>query len=65
MDKNPKPVNVINWDRIMLDHMKVAYKLAVNNKLNEFVFDGNVYDTGYAKYLIEYLNGKFYGAGAS
>jgi hypothetical protein len=42
------------------ERLKVAYKDAVARGMEVFVFEGNDLYTGYAKYLIQYLEGKFY-----
>ena len=47
---------VICWTKPMLERFKVAHKTAVNIKADTFVFDGNEFVVGYAKYLIEYLD---------
>ena len=47
---------VIRWTKPMLERFKVAHKTAVNTKADTFVFDGNEFVVGYAKYLIEYLD---------
>lgn len=39
----------------MLNRFKIAYEKAGKEKLDQFVFDGNTYVVGYAKYLIQYL----------
>lgn len=49
----------INWTPEMLKRFKKTYDEAVAMKLDSFKFDGNVFVTGYAKYLIEYLDGEF------
>lgn len=49
--------DMINWNRPMLERFKAAYKEAVENDQIAFTFDGNEFVTGYAKYLIEYLEG--------
>jgi hypothetical protein len=46
----------IQWSKPKLDRFKVEYQKAVDNKKESFVFEGNEFVTGYAKYLIEYLN---------
>lgn len=38
--------------------LRKAYDAAVKNELDEFEFQGNTLVTGYAKYLLEYLEGK-------
>ena len=41
----------------MLQRFKLAYANALNHNNEKFVFDGNVFVVGYAKYLILYLEG--------
>lgn len=48
---------IINWDRPMLERFKKAYDAARKAGDTQFEFDGNVFVTDYAKYLIEYLEG--------
>jgi hypothetical protein len=50
---------VITWTPAMLARFKKAYDKAVAEKADTFMFDGNEFVVGYAKYLIEYLNGVF------
>jgi hypothetical protein len=38
--------------------LKKHYAAAVNRNAESFKFDGNLFLTGYAKYLIEYLEPK-------
>jgi hypothetical protein len=42
-----------------LIEFKTAYHTAVAAGRETFSFDGNLYDIGYAKYLIEYLEDRF------
>ena len=48
----------IKFDKPMRDRLRRAYDAAVEAKADTFVFEGNVYVTGYAKYLLEYLDGR-------
>lgn len=48
----------VEWNRPKLERFKQAYKHAVANGLGMFHFDGNDFVTGYAKYLIEYLENR-------
>lgn len=41
----------------MLERFKRTYAQAAANQSAAFTFDGNEFDPGYAKYLIEYLEG--------
>lgn len=49
----------IRFTRDMLVRFKVRYAKAVEAGEVQFVFEGNTFLTGYAKYLIEYLNQQF------
>jgi len=46
---------VVAWTLPMLKRFKVAYQEAAAAKADTFMFDGNEFVVGYAKYLIEYL----------
>jgi hypothetical protein len=52
----------ISWTRPMLTRFKAAYKAATTDT---FTFDGHEFVRGYAKYLIEYLEGNLPGGGCS
>jgi len=45
----------INFDISTLKRFKKAYEKATNESKTEFTFEDNEFDSGYAKYLIEYL----------
>ena len=47
------------WSKEVFAEFKVDYDNALLLKQNRFIFHGNWYDIGFAKYLIEYLNDKF------
>lgn len=49
----------INFDRTMALRLKARYQQAVKADEAEFTFEGNPLLTSYAKYLVEYLAGKF------
>ena len=51
-------MKTINWTLPMLKRFKKEYQKAVSNKSDLFTFDGNEFVTGYAKYLLEYLEMK-------
>jgi len=51
--------DMVTFDRNKLKQLKAAYTKAVQMNLDTFTFDHKVYVVGYAKYLIEYLEGKF------
>lgn len=42
-----------------LDLFKKAFVKAVGGEQDQFTFEGREYVTGYAKYVIEYLDGEF------
>lgn len=52
-------METVQFDLKKLKLLKAAYANAVNRHLETFAFDGNAYVVGYAKYLIEYLEGRF------
>lgn len=49
----------ILWTRPKLVKFKQAYQDAIDTCEGEFIFEGNEFMMGYAKYLIEFLDGKF------
>ncbi len=49
----------VNFTPEKLRRLKVAREEAVQAKKDSFVLDGDEYDVGYAKYLIEFLEEKF------
>lgn len=49
----------VRWTRAKLVLFKAAYSLAEELGQTIFTFEGNEYHIGYAKYLIEYLEGVF------
>ena len=49
----------IEFTREKLELLKSEYKNAVAKEYEYFAFDDNVLHTGYAKYMIEYLEGVF------
>lgn len=54
-------MKTINWTAEMLERLKKAYAHAVETNLESFEFDGNEFNTNYAKYLIEYLDNTLFG----
>ena len=52
-------MTMINWTRPMLSRFIQAHDAAAKGKQTMCIFDGNEFDTGYAGYLIEYLEGEF------
>lgn len=51
--------DTINVSREDFKELKKLYANAVKEELPQFMFKGRVLVTGYAKYLIEYLEPKF------
>ena len=51
--------NTITFDRQSLGALKRAYGKAVKENKKQFVFQGKDILTDYAKYLIQYLDGRF------
>lgn len=61
---NPKLMSspdrkMVEWTPKMLAQLKREYSEAAADKQETFMFNGNELVTGYAKYLIEYLDGEF------
>lgn len=54
----PGALPTINWTRPKLERLKDHHAAAVRVSLPKFEFDGHMFDTSYAKYLIEYLEGR-------
>lgn len=49
----------INWTHKKVQDLRIAYKRAEQEHKKEFVFEGHILLTSYAKYLLEYLEGHF------
>lgn len=49
----------ITWTKPMLLRFKESYGQAVGERREDFTFDGHLFVTNYARYLIQYLEGKF------
>lgn len=49
----------IIWTKEMFTRFKMAYEGAKGLEMPVFNFDGNEYVLSYAKYLVEFLDGKF------
>lgn len=47
---------VIEWTVAKRDRLAIAYQHAVEEDLPQIRFEGHVLVTGYAKYLLQYLN---------
>lgn len=52
------PHNEVSFDLPMVKRLKSRYGIAVEKAEQEFTFEGREYVTGYAKYLLEYLENK-------
>jgi Fe-S cluster biosynthesis and repair protein YggX len=52
---NPDKQRTISINPATLSRLKKAYKEAVDKNQSQFMFEGNVLVTGYAKYLIQYM----------
>jgi len=52
-------IHQVEWDRPKLDRLKNAYANAVTDEQEQFEFEGLEFVTGYAKYLIMYLEAEF------
>lgn len=48
----------ITWTRPMLTRFRAAYQEARAAQADTFEFEGHAFVVGYAKYLIEYLDGR-------
>ncbi len=60
MDKTHNPMNstaaiMVTWTRPMLTRFKQALLAAKQAEQDVFIFDGNNYTCGYARYLVEFL----------
>lgn len=44
------------FDILKRERLRKAYNDAVEKRLDQFTFEGQEYITGYAKYLLEYLD---------
>ena len=49
----------VNWSLTDFKYFKRAYARANNGGIEQFKFQGNDFVTGYAKYLIQYLEGQY------
>lgn len=52
-------IKSVNWTAAMLIRFRMAQHKAMLVHLESFMFDDNQYNTGYAGYLIEYLEEQF------
>lgn len=52
-------MKTVSFTKADLKEFKKHYNKAVKDKMYLFIFKGEEYLTEYAKYVIEYLNGKF------
>ena len=51
-------METVTWTRAKLDSLKETYHEAKKQEAVEFTFDGHRFYTAYARYLIEFLEGK-------
>jgi len=49
---------MIEFDKARLKRLKIAYNLTIEKKQESFVFEGREILVSYAKYMIEYLEGR-------
>jgi len=60
---SPDTRRVINWTPAKLEALQAAYNTAVRQRVTKFTVTidkiDTEFDTGYAKYMIEYLTGEF------
>lgn len=49
----------VSWTKSKVKNFRTIIAHAQEKKLETFTFDGNEYDLKYAKYLLEYLEGRF------
>ncbi len=49
---------MISWNRVKLEWFKLALRRAVHEGREQFSFDGHTFLVSYARYLVEYLEGK-------
>lgn len=47
---------MINFDKPMRERLRKAWQAAVDQGKDEFMFEGNLFLTDYAKYLLEFLD---------
>ena len=45
----------ITFDKELLEEFKVTYNKTLEETQSVFIFYDNIFNTGYAKYIIEYL----------
>jgi len=48
----------VSWTRPKMERFKIVYAKAVSDKVTSFEFEGETYLAAYAKYVLEYLEGK-------
>lgn len=51
-------MRTINFDREKRDALRKAWRAAVDQDKDEFMFEGHLFLTDYAKYVLEYLDSK-------
>ena len=52
-------MEIVTYNQKDLEKIKILYNEALEKKAESFEYNGNKYLVGYAKYLIEYLEGNF------
>jgi len=52
------PSSEVYFDLPMVKRLKTRYQQAIDNAEQDFIFENHEYVTGYAKYLLEYLESK-------
>jgi hypothetical protein len=52
-------MTIIEWDKAKLRELKRCHAKAVKDGKDSFTIGGNEFLVSYAKYLIEYLEGRF------
>jgi hypothetical protein len=57
--KGNKPGTVVAFTPDKLKRLKAEYQKAKDENLSSFMFDGNEFETGYAKHTIEFMEAKF------
>ena len=58
INASPTPNMMMTFDRAKFEDMQAAYISATSDKKLTFWFDGQQFSTAYAKYFLEYLDGR-------
>ena len=56
--KDGKNGGIVEFDRQKIRRLQMTYNQAAAEAANTFEFEGYTYVTNYAKYLLEYLDGR-------